>query len=203
MLLLGYEKFRPVNIEGYSDFYEISDYGTLRNRITGKILSKRVDKKGYSRACLIVNHKKFESHLAIVVGKTFPEICGEYFEGCEADHINGWRNDDRAVNIRFVSHKDNINNPVTNYRFKLRDLPQYKMSDSRKEKLRTVNSKPVASFDKNGNLVKKYTSISEAATDVNGRISNIGSVAGKKHRKGYDGIYRLRKMAYGYHWEFI
>ena len=205
MLLIGCEKFRPVNVDGYEDTYEVGNYGTLRNIKTGKVLSKRIDKKGYARACLIKNHKRYERHLAVIVGRTFPEICGEYFDGCEADHINGWRNDDRAVNIRFVSHKENINNNVTNYRYKrIRKLPQCKiMSDKRKEILRNANSKKIASIDCYGNIVKIYNSITEAALETGCSKANIGQVANNRPQKCKDGKLRTRKKAGGYYWKFI
>ena len=39
-------------IKGYEDEYLISNYGKVKNIKTGKILKRRIDKKGYSHYAL-------------------------------------------------------------------------------------------------------------------------------------------------------
>lgn len=136
-LLLSYEKWYPVSIAGFEDCYEASDYGQVRNAVTKKVLSIRKDRKGYSRARLQNNGKVWDGHRAVIIAKTFPDICGKWFDGAEVDHINGWRTDDRPVNLRVVSHRENVNNPVTLSRFKARHLPQLKkMAEDTKKRIK-------------------------------------------------------------------
>lgn len=54
-----------------------------------------------------------KDRIYITIAKLFPEICGEWYEGCEVDHINTNRFDNRAINLRCVSSKENMNNPLT------------------------------------------------------------------------------------------
>lgn len=49
----------------------------------------------------------------ITIAKLFPEICGEWFEGCEVDHIDTNRFNNRADNLRVCTPKENMNNPLT------------------------------------------------------------------------------------------
>lgn len=113
------EIWKPV--VGYEGLYEISSLGRRRSLITGKFLADRLSKKGYNWASLRLNKKAHYYPVSHLVAKAFPEICGEWFEGAEVDHINGIRNDNRAVNLKVCSHIDNIRNPLTIDKFKLRD----------------------------------------------------------------------------------
>lgn len=108
--VVNYE-YKP--IEGYL----ISNQGRVYSHKTHKILKNRIDKKGYNNVCL--NIQKFWK-VSRLVALAFPEICGGYFEGAEVDHINGVRDDNRPENLKWVTHKDNINNPLTIDRFKKR-----------------------------------------------------------------------------------
>lgn len=49
----------------------------------------------------------------VTIAKLFPEICGQWFEGCQVDHINCDRNDNRAENLRCCTGKENMRNPLT------------------------------------------------------------------------------------------
>lgn len=45
---------------------------------------------------------------------TYPEyVQNEYFEGSEIDHIDGDRLNNHPFNLRWVTRKENMNNPVT------------------------------------------------------------------------------------------
>ncbi len=49
----------------------------------------------------------------ITIAKLFPEICGEWYNGCEVDHIDTDRFNNRADNLRVCTPKENMNNPLT------------------------------------------------------------------------------------------
>lgn len=111
----------------YTGYYEVSQNGDIRS------LGRYVDNNGgtewregktlhtYSNTkrnnyeeiiFCIGNHKKaIKVHR--LVASTFPEICGEWFEGAEPDHINTITTDNRAENIRWVSRSGNMQNPIT------------------------------------------------------------------------------------------
>lgn len=97
-------------IEGY----EISNEGKIYSYHSGKILKDRIDKKGYNNAYLNTGQYWKVSRLTALA---YPEFCGKYFEGADVDHINGCRSDNRVENLRWVTHKENCNNPITLKRY--------------------------------------------------------------------------------------
>ena len=110
------EYWKPVF--GFEGFYSVSNYGRIFSHITNKILKDRIDKKGYNNVCL--KGRKFFK-VSHIVARSFPEICGEWFEGAEVDHLNGVRNDNRPENLKICTHTENIRNPLTIERFKKRE----------------------------------------------------------------------------------
>lgn len=99
------------NIDGF-DNYQVSSDGEIKGYY-GKTLKCYVCEKGYRRVILYKDKNPKCFKVARIVAKAFPEICGEWFEGCVVDHLNGVRNDDRAENIKVCTQKDNMNNPIT------------------------------------------------------------------------------------------
>lgn len=54
-----------------------------------------------------------KERIYVTIAKLFPEICGEYFKGCQIDHINCDRTDNRAINLRCCTGSENMLNPLT------------------------------------------------------------------------------------------
>lgn len=105
------------NIPGTNGKYQISlktKEGLCRNTQTGKIL--RGGARDYNRIywSLNVDGNICTFQAARWIAITFPEYLNtEYFEGAEIDHINGDAMDNRPKNLRWVTHKENLNNPLT------------------------------------------------------------------------------------------
>lgn len=111
------EEFRKIEL---NQSYSVSNLGNVRNDKTGKILKPLDSGKGYVKVRLFKGSHKDYDHIAIhrLVAFAFPEICGEYSEGLQVDHINTVRNDNRAVNLRWVTPTENRLNTITNERFR-------------------------------------------------------------------------------------
>lgn len=102
------------DIPGFEGRYQASNLGNIRSlnyARTGKIKNMTLLKatNGY----LFFNYNTKHISVSRSVAKTFPEICGEWFEGCCVDHINTIRTDNRAENLRVCTMKENQNNPLT------------------------------------------------------------------------------------------
>jgi hypothetical protein len=96
--------------------YQASTLGRIRNKITGRVLKSAVftapgrHKHTDVRVGLHINKilKTYKVHR--LCAKTFLD---NYSDLLEVDHINGCSTDNRIENLRMVTHKENMNNPIT------------------------------------------------------------------------------------------
>ena len=85
-------------------------------RYHGKILKWRVNKYRNNETTVNIVDDSGECRpvkISHLVAKTFPEICGEWFDGCEVDHIDTDRFNNNAHNLRVTDKKGNMANPIT------------------------------------------------------------------------------------------
>ena len=93
--------------------YEVSNLGNVRNKNTKAILSPEDTGNGYLCVGLQIDkgvYKKTRVHR--MVAMTFLEF-QRTEERNEVDHINGNKADNSVDNLRWCTHKENMNNPVT------------------------------------------------------------------------------------------
>lgn len=84
--------------------YEISNYG--RVKMNGEIIIPGTTQSGYYIVCNEYLHK-IVANLFIPNPHNKPEV----------DHINSVRTDNRVENLRWVTHKENMNNEITKTRY--------------------------------------------------------------------------------------
>jgi len=96
-------------IEGYEGIYSISTLGNVRNNKTGAIL-KPFYRNGYTRVQLWKKNKKKNYSVHRLVADAF---LGNYNAKPIVDHINTIKDDNRAINLRWATQKENMNNPLT------------------------------------------------------------------------------------------
>ena len=95
----AHEKWMPVK-----DFpYQVSSLGrVMRN---GRVLSPKPNGNGYLRVCFCVDGKRTDAYIHRLVCAAFhgdPPA-----PDAHADHINGIRDDNRAINIRWLTPSEN------------------------------------------------------------------------------------------------
>ena len=102
---------------GYEGFYTVSSEGNIKNS-KGLIMKtfKKYKDKDYRTLVLCKNGVKKGHTVHSIVATAFPDICGEKQEGFEIDHIDGDASNNRAENLRYVSHTANMQNPITKQR---------------------------------------------------------------------------------------
>ena len=91
-------------VEGYEN-YSVSDTGLVRSERTGKYLAFSKDRYGYLHTSLSKNGiiKQFGVHR--VVAKAFIPNPNNLDT---VDHINGIKEDNRVVNLQWLSNSDNL-----------------------------------------------------------------------------------------------
>lgn len=154
------EIWKPV--VGYEGLYEVSSYGRVRSLdrydgrgwwIKGRILKLIMDKKGYLTVGISKNNHRqtFKVHRLVAL-HFIPNIENKP----EIDHINTDKTDNRVENLRWVTPKENSNNPIS----------IVNKSESKKG-VKNKRHQPVLQYDKDGNFIREWDTITEAETTLN------------------------------------
>lgn len=118
------EVWKPVitDEEDYTGLYEVSNIGRVRSldrevwngkvwyTKKGQILKGSENNKGYLYVNLSKNGKIKTHRMHRLVAFAFVD---GWFEGAHIDHINTVRDDNRVINLRWVTPKENTNNELT------------------------------------------------------------------------------------------
>ena len=110
--------WRPV--KGYEELYEVSNTGLVRSVgkytrgphntvrfLAGKVLKTTVEPTGYVRVHLNKNGHMKSFYVHRIVAQAFPEICGEWFEGCQINHKSEVKTDNWAENLETCTESYN------------------------------------------------------------------------------------------------
>lgn len=175
-------------IKGYEKRYYISNMGRIygigiqRKKRSG-FKNSHIDKKtGYLMVTLFDGNKKTSCLVHRLIANAFiPNPENKKY----VDHINTIRTDNRIENLRWVTAKENINNPIT-----LQKHIGVKRSEESKMKMRKAQKtmKPVKCVETN----KIYISIREAARQTGLHITPITECCNNK-----------RSHHHGFHWVFV
>ena len=86
----------------------------------------------------------------------------------EIDHIDGNPENNNAENLRWVTHKENCNNPISLQRYKGR---------------KSAKAKPVYCYSLNGDFIGKFDNITIAAEKTKTHRENISKCCKGKYKK--------------------
>lgn len=156
-----------------------------------KEICKQYTNKGYK----FISLKKKYIPVHRIIAFCFPKICGEWFEGCHIDHINTVRDDNRAINLRTCTAKENANNPITKKHQKTAQRGDSVMNAKSLAVFSTKNPnhRGVDRYSLDGEYICSYKCISDAERD-------LGVVPQKSHiSKVCQGKI---KTALGFKWKY-
>ena len=125
-----------VDIKGF-DKYQVSNFGNVKHKKNGLIKSF-VNEKGYHRVHLWGAQGRITKRLHRIVAEAFIKNPNNYKE---VNHIDENKANNKSSNLEWCSRKQNIEHSIKSGRFKIVAVSQY---------------------DKDGNLIKSYESVSEA-----------------------------------------
>lgn len=198
------EIWKPV--KGYEGFYEINQLGVIRTverivscggstrRVLSKIKKQSINAYGYLYSRLY----KANVGKNILIHKALMEAFVPNPENKPCiDHINTIRTDNRLENLRWVSHKENTQNPLTIKHItdacSTEDCKELQRQTKARIKSANYNPKRIYQYSLDGKFIRDYCSQSEAirAMGLCSRhcISNINVALDNN-----------RKSAYGYMW---
>lgn len=156
-----------IPIIDFEDYYEVSNLGNVRNRLTGKILVGDINSTGYRRVILYYNgqKKRYFVHKLVAI-----HFCDGYSEELIVNHIDGNKLNNESTNLEWVTRSENDIHAFNN---NLRDI---------------VNRKRVAKIHKVTNeILDVYDSIEDAMLQNGITSNNISSVC-KGIRKTANGF---------------
>ena len=175
----------------YNGYYTVNDNGVVSSldrvdcagkHLKGKVLKQIVAPNGYVQVALSINGKPRTARVHEIVARAFPEICGEWFEGCEVDHIDADKTNNKATNLRVVTHTMNMRNPNTIWKKQGKNHPMYGRTHDQttKDKMSKANAnkRNVSIYSFDGSLIGKFESVKEAA-----KYMNVSEKTIKNHSK--------------------
>lgn len=155
------------DIPNYEGFYQASNYGRIRSldclvrcrnnhfrKKQGKILHPTPYKNGYLSVCISKDGRIKRTSVHRLVAKAF--IPNPLNKPC-IDHINANITDNNVNNLRWVTVKENNQNPIFKKRTSLS-----KKGEKCSFYGKIFNNRPIVSVDHEGNMTK-YISIMEAS----------------------------------------
>ena len=166
------------DIENYKGLYQVSSQGRVKSlnyKHTGKekVLKSNKNKNGYLQIYLCKDEKVKSFLIHRLVSQAFipnPE------NKPSIDHINTIRDDNRVENLRWVTHKENMNNPL---------------SIKKVKGINNYNAKPILQFTLDGELIKKWSCAKDAERELGFNNGHISSCCSGK-----------RKTTNGYIWRY-
>lgn len=185
------------DVPEYKGLYKISNLGRVKSLIKNKLLKGWLNGEGYYTVTLCLNGSKKHHVIHRLVAQVFipnPE------NKTQVDHINTIRVDNSVYNLRWVTEKENSNNPLTILHLsnckkgtKLSSETKKKCSLSHIGKKHTLITK--AKLGKEVLCVERnlrFYAIKEAGRILNISDSSINQVLTGK-----------RKTAGGFHWKYV
>lgn len=151
------EVWKP--IIGYEGLYEISNLGRVKSLKGVRILKNSTQKVGYETVGLRKNNQTKVFYIHRLVAEAYiPNIENKPF----IDHINRDKTDNRVENLRWVTQKENINNPLT------KNIWGYTHNKnvSRLRGENHPNARKIQQFTKDGVFIEEWGAAIEAANKL-------------------------------------
>ena len=172
------------DVPGYIGLYKVSNYGRVKSVKKSLVLKTCGSGNRYKTVALCNGMRKtFRVH-RLVAAAFIPNPDNK---PC-VDHIDGDKSNNRADNLRWVTTKENCNNPITKSRLN-KKIGEYMVG-----RLGGLHqrAKQIAMYSICGDLIKTFLSVKDAQRETGLNDSNI-----VKCCKG------IKKTCGGYIWAYV
>ena len=159
----------------WNENYAVSDFGNVKNVITGKILKPQARRHGYLGVWLYANKKGKQFSVHRLVAEAF---CARNDGQNEVNHLNEDKTDNHAWNLAWCTKSENCS------------YGSRPSAISRKN-TNGKNSKPVRQYTMSGDFVKEYPSMHEVRRQTGFGEGNIHHAISGRY-----------VHAYGYKWAY-
>lgn len=166
------------DIKGYEGIYQVSNFGRIRNIVTGKPIKLIRLKNGYFQVNLCVNGKPKPFYVHRLVAIAFIPNPNNYKY---VNHKDENPANNCASNLEWCTHKYNCNYGTRNKR----------LSENHSGIFNTNKSKPILQYDLEGKFIKEWPSAKEVERQLGFASTNIAKCLKGKY-----------KQAYGYIWKY-
>lgn len=188
------------DIKGYEGLYQVSNLGNVKNlkrkvkisktlekykEIPEHILKPIKNKCGYLYVSLANNGKIKNVRVHKLVAEAFIPNDNKILQ---INHINGLKSDNRVENLEWVTCKDNINKAwEMGLCEKNRELLRKNIIERnhKRDYSKTQYKTSVLQYDLEGNLIKRYKSLSDAGRQNNVNATTIAYRIKNGDKKGY------------------
>lgn len=152
------ESWKP--IKGFEDRYTVSDTGLVFSKLSGRLLTPKVDRYGYEVVALSRNRKMWHATVHRLVAMTF--IPNPHSLPC-VNHKDENKRNNRVDNLEWVTVKENDNYGTRNQR----------MAESKKKR-------PIAQYDMSMNLIRIHPGVKDAHRNTGVNRNSIRDVCQKR-----------------------
>lgn len=198
------EVWKPV--KGYEGLYEVSNTEKLRSiEILGigigkgkfrysKNLKPLITTKVRYTLCENGKHKKIMFH--IIVAQAFPEICGEWFEGCEVHHKDRNPLNNKPQNLICLTKEEHLKEHHKERVLRGKNAFKEKHhTEKTKEIIRLKKSKPIIQYTLDGIFVKEWLSCTECEKQTGYDKASINRCCLDKQKQAYGFIWKYKEAA--------
>lgn len=164
-------------VKGYERKYSVSTMGRIFSHLRNKILKPIPHMQGYQQT--VLQRNRLRLHRVVAMNFiTNPE------NKREVNHKNGVKDDNRAVNLEWLTPSENSQHSYDKLGRKPAEWITRRGSAS-------IAAKPVKQFDLNGNFIRSYGSATEAAESLGVTQKHISNA-----------LTGWTKTSCGFKWEF-
>lgn len=185
------------DVIGYEGLYQVSNLGRVKSLPHYEYL-KKSDYKRFKKERILKPFKAGANYLAVSLGRGRKEYIHRLVAVAfipnplnkeEVDHINCDITDNAMVNLKWVTRKENLNNPITKKRNSTSRKGWYQPKGKENKR-----SRPILQYSLNGEFIKEWGSQREIKRTLGYSNGNIYNCCALKAKTAYGYIWRFKEM---------